>query len=161
MRGTTRDPSRVSAIEAAGAEGVVADPDRLGTLMTQLQGVTLVAWLLGGATGPGAADLHGPRLETFLERLVDTPVRGFVYEAAGTVDPATLGEGARLVREAQERWRLPGVIVEEPPAGHDVMARAGACRRGRTFSRRRRPRPAQSRRAPARPPSPAAPPPWR
>ena len=118
VRGTTRDPARASAIEAVGAEAVVADPDRLGTVMTQLPGVTVVAWLLGSATGPTAADLHGPRLETFLERLVDTPVRGFVYEAAGTVGEDTLANGERLVREARERWRLPAAIVSEPPDEH-------------------------------------------
>jgi nucleoside-diphosphate-sugar epimerase len=76
VRGTTRDPAALAEIQAAGAEAVVADPDRLGTIMTQLQGVTVVCWLLGPV---GSADLHGPRLRTMLERLVDTPVRGFLY----------------------------------------------------------------------------------
>ena len=49
VRGTTRDASGLEAIEAAGAEGVVADPDRLGTLMRALAGVTAVCWLLGSA----------------------------------------------------------------------------------------------------------------
>ena len=71
----------------------MADPDRLGTLMLQLQGVTLVAWLLGGATGPGAADLHGPRLRRSSSAWWTPPVRGFVYEAAGTVAPARWGRG--------------------------------------------------------------------
>jgi nucleoside-diphosphate-sugar epimerase len=125
VRGTTRDPARAAAIEAVGAEAVVADPDRLGTVMTQLPGVTVVAWLLGSATGPTAADLHGPRLETFLERLVDTPVRGFVYEAAGTLGgEGTLAEGERLVREARERWRLPAAIVSEPPEDHPAWLEA-------------------------------------
>ena len=79
----TRDASGIEAIEAAGAEGVVADPDRLGTLMRTLAGVTAVCWLLGSADD--AAALHGDRLGTFMERLVDTPVRGFLYVAAGTV----------------------------------------------------------------------------
>ena len=96
----------------------MADPDRLGTIMTQLAGVTAVCWLLGSATGASAADLHGPRLETLLERLVDSPVRGFVYEAAGSVDPALLAAGAEAVRDASERWRLPAEIVEADPADH-------------------------------------------
>ena len=124
VRGTTRNPARASALEAAGVEAAVADPDRLGTVMAQLQGVTLVAWLLGSATGPGAADLHGPRLETFLERLVDTPVRGFVYEAAGTVGAEALANGERLVRDARERWRLPAVTVGEPPEDHEAWLAA-------------------------------------
>jgi hypothetical protein len=124
VRGTTRDAARAADIEAAGAEAVVADPDRLGTLMAQLQGVTLVAWLLGSATGPTAEDVHGPRLETFLERLVDTPVRGFVYEAAGTVKKGTLANGERLVHEAQERWHLPAAVVAESPGDHQAWLAA-------------------------------------
>ena len=43
----------------------------------------MVVWALGSAAGgPRRSDVHGPRLERMLERLVDTPVRGFVYEAA-------------------------------------------------------------------------------
>jgi nucleoside-diphosphate-sugar epimerase len=124
VRGSTRDPERAAGIEAAGAEAVVADPDRLGTLMAQLQGVTLVAWLLGSATGPTTEDVHGPRLETFLERLVDTPVRGFVYEAAGTVGKDTLANGERLVHEAHERWRLPAAVVAESPGDHPAWLAA-------------------------------------
>jgi 3-hydroxyisobutyrate dehydrogenase-like beta-hydroxyacid dehydrogenase len=118
VRGTTRSDDELAAIGAAGAEAVVADPDRLGTVMVQLAGVTVVCWLLGSATGPNTADLHGPRLETLLERLVDTPVRGFAYEAGGSVDPALLASGAAAVREAGERWRMPAEVVEADPGDH-------------------------------------------
>ena len=39
-----------------------------------------LAWLLGSVTGPTAEveAIHGARLERFLERLVETPVRRFV-----------------------------------------------------------------------------------
>jgi nucleoside-diphosphate-sugar epimerase len=116
VRGTTRSEAGLGAIEAAGAEAVVADPDRLGTLMVQLAGVTAVCWLLGSAAGSNVADMHGPRLETLLERLVDTPVRGFVYEAAGSVNGSLLTEGAAAVRSAGERWRIPVEVVEAEPA---------------------------------------------
>ena len=116
VRGTTRSGDRLAAIEAAGVEGVVADPDRLGTIMGQLAGVTVVCWLMGTATA--APELHGPRLETLLERLVDTPVRGIVYEAAGTVEPGLLAGGAESVRAAAERWRMPAEVVEAEPADH-------------------------------------------
>ena len=122
MRGTTRSTDGVAAIEAAGVEGVVADPDRLGTIMGQLAGVTVVCWLMGSATG--APDLHGPRLETLLERLVDTPVRGIVYEAAGSVEPALLTGGAAAVRAAAERWRMPAEVVEADPAEHEAWLAA-------------------------------------
>src|SRR5215216_7928105 len=110
VRGTTRAPAGLAGIEVAGAEAVVADPDRLGTITRQLAGVTVVCWLMGSATG--APELHGPRLETLLERLVDTPVRGIVYEAAGTVEPALLAAGAAAVRAAAERWRMAAELVE-------------------------------------------------
>jgi nucleoside-diphosphate-sugar epimerase len=116
VRGTTRDPSRATAIEAAGAEAVVADPDRLATLLPQVAGVSAVCWLLGSATG--RPELHGDRLKGFLERLVDTPVRSFVYEAAGSAGAEPLARGAAIVREASAVWRIPVEIVGEDPAAH-------------------------------------------
>jgi uncharacterized protein YbjT (DUF2867 family) len=124
VRGTTRDGERLAAIAAVGAEAVQADPDRLGTVMTQLAGVTVVCWLLASAGGANAGELHGPRLGTLLERLVDTPVRGVVYEAAGTVEPKLLRGGAGAVHAAAERWRLPAEIVEADPADHDAWLAA-------------------------------------
>ena len=115
VRGTTRRPERLAEIEAAGAEAVVADPDRLGTLMAQLHGVSLVCWLMGTADSGAAADLHGPRLRTLLERLVDTPVRGVVYEAGGSVAPELLAGGAAAVREASVTWSIPAEVVEADP----------------------------------------------
>jgi hypothetical protein len=123
VRGTTRGAA-LAEIEGAGAEAVVADPDRLGTVMTQLAGVTAVCWLLGSATGASAADLHGPRLETLLERLVDTPVRGFVYEAAGRVQRRHLERGAEIVREVAERWRIPVQVVTEDPGDWEAWTEA-------------------------------------
>ena len=101
VRGTTRDPARTDTIAAAGAEPYVGDPDRIGTLMEALRGVTIVCWLLGTVPDP---DLHGPRLRMLFEKLVDTPVRGVVYEAA-------LAEGERIARDAAERWQIPVEIV--------------------------------------------------
>jgi hypothetical protein len=115
VRGTTRAREHLAEIEAAGAEAVLADPDRLATLMTQLHGVSLVCWLMGSAEGGTAEGLHGPRLQTLLERLVDTPVRGVVYEAAGSLDPELLADGAAAVREASARWSIPAEVVEADP----------------------------------------------
>jgi nucleoside-diphosphate-sugar epimerase len=122
VRGTTR--SALDPLLAAGIEARAADPDRLATIMPQLAGVSVVCWLLGSATGDAVANLHGPRLQTLLERLVDTPVRGFVYEAAGTVDPELLRGGAAAVGEAAERWRIPAQVVSQDPADHDEWLRA-------------------------------------
>jgi uncharacterized protein YbjT (DUF2867 family) len=119
VRGTTRSREHLAEIEAAGAEAVLADPDRLGTLMTQLHGVTLVCWLMGSADGATAEALHGPRLRTLLERLVDTPVRGMVYEASGSLDPELLAGGAAAVREASARWSIPADVVETDPGDRE------------------------------------------
>jgi nucleoside-diphosphate-sugar epimerase len=112
VRGTTRDPACTAEIKAAGAEAVVADPDRLGTLLPHLDGVTVVAWLLGNVPVP---PLHDERLRSLLEKLVDTPVRGFVYEDGG---------GARIVQRAEATFRLPVAVVGEDPA--DVERWLGA-----------------------------------
>jgi hypothetical protein len=117
VRGTTRSPSGLDAIGAAGAEPAVADPDRLGTLLPALAGVSVICWLMG--TASGADDLHGSRLRSLLEKLVDTPVRGFVYEAGGTVAPDTLAAGAAAVREAAATWRMPVAVVDAAPARFD------------------------------------------
>jgi hypothetical protein len=122
VRGTTRDPARVGELETAGIEGVVADPDRLGTLIPALGGVTIVCWLLGSAQGSPA--VHGDRLQTLMEHLVDTPVRGLVYEAAGGVDAALLDRGASIVRTASHTWHIPVEIVDTDPGAHDAWLAA-------------------------------------
>jgi prephenate dehydrogenase len=118
IRGTTRSPERATELEAAGIEGVVADPDRLATLVPAIAGVTVVCWLMGSAAG--SPEVHGARLRTLMEHLVDTPVRGFVYEAAGAVDAAVLERGTQIVREASETWRIPAEVVTADPADHDA-----------------------------------------
>jgi uncharacterized protein YbjT (DUF2867 family) len=117
VRGTTRDPARLAEIEAAGAEAVLADPDRVGTLIGALDHVSVALILLGSARGtPEAlADLHGPRLQMLLIRLIDTTVHGLVYEARGTVDPELLGAGAEAVRGFQERSRARVTLLEADP----------------------------------------------
>jgi uncharacterized protein YbjT (DUF2867 family) len=114
VRGTSRTEEGLAAIEAAGIEPARADPEQPGTILDLVGDVTVVLWLLGSAKG-SSADLeaiHGPRLEGLLERLVDTPVRGFVYEGVGTVDAEFLAGGAELVRKAGETWRIPVAVTE-------------------------------------------------
>jgi uncharacterized protein YbjT (DUF2867 family) len=116
VRGTSRDAAGLDAIEAAGIEPVRADPVQPGTILELVDDVAIVIWLLGSATGDpeNLAAIHGPRLEALLERLVETPVRGFVYEGAGTVDAAVLAGGAELARNAERTWRIPVAITETP-----------------------------------------------
>ncbi|CAN5412444.1 hypothetical protein BH10ACT11_BH10ACT11_13110 [soil metagenome] len=116
VRGTTRDETKLAEIEAEGIEAVLADPDRVGTVVEQLEGVAVVVWLMGSAEAEEQASaVNGPRLERMLEKLVDSPVRGFVYEAAGTVDQEVLGGGVALVAEAAARWHIPIRTIEVEP----------------------------------------------
>jgi hypothetical protein len=104
---------------------VVADPDRPGTILDQIADVALVFWLLGAASGAPeiVRSLHGERLERVLRMLVDTPVRGFVYEAAVAAHAG--GErGAEIVREAAERWRIPVEVVAHSPDDWEAWTEA-------------------------------------
>src|ERR1700750_400644 len=92
----TREERRRPAIEAAGAECLIADPDRIGSLRYALDHVTPPLWLLGTPAGGQRADLHGSRWEMMLWRTIDTTVRGVIYEAAGTVAAPILDMGVRL-----------------------------------------------------------------
>ena len=124
VRGTSRREEGLAAIEAAGIEPALADPDRPGTLLDLVVDVAVVYYLLGSASGEGELldAIHRPRLERLLEHLVDTPVRGFVYEAAGTVDPELLGAGADLVRSAASTWRIPVAVVDADPGDAEGWA---------------------------------------
>jgi putative NADH-flavin reductase len=117
VRGTTRDPARLEAIEAAGAEAVVADPYLLATLMPAIQGVSVVCWLMGTA---GADELHGARLDSMLEHIVDTHVRGLVYETGG-VERA---EGVGATTRASATYRMPVEVVRADPASHEAWVAA-------------------------------------
>jgi uncharacterized protein YbjT (DUF2867 family) len=117
VRGTSRRAEGLAPIEAAGIEPAVADPDRVGTVLELVGDVAVLYYLLGSATGEpeAVAAIHGPRLESLMEKLVDTPVRGVVYEAAGSVDAALLEAGAEIVRAAGRTWRIPVEIASGGP----------------------------------------------
>ncbi|HEX5989876.1 MAG TPA: hypothetical protein VFY75_06680 [Solirubrobacterales bacterium] len=115
VRGTSRREEGLEAIEAAGIEPALADPDRPGTILELVNDVAVLVLLLGSASGSEEelAAIHGPRLERLMERLVETPVRGVVYE--GTA------EGSKIVRAAGQTWRIPvEVLTEERSAATTV-----------------------------------------
>ncbi len=128
VRGTTRSEAATDAIHAAGAEPYVGDPDRIATLMGALDGVTVVCWLAGTATGDAeaVAALHDGRLRMLLEKLVDTPVRGVVYEAAGPLGDGVYAKGRRIAEQASATWALPVEILATDPAAHDEWLGAAA-----------------------------------
>lgn len=87
------------------------DPDRLATLTPRLEGVSVLCWLFGDGSSEA---LHGERLETLLEYLVDTPVRGVVYERSDEFPG-----GVELVQRAERTFRMPCAVIEP---GDDVGA---------------------------------------
>jgi uncharacterized protein YbjT (DUF2867 family) len=101
VRGTSRREEGLGPIEAAGIEPALADPDRPGSILELVNDVAILVLLLGGAEGSDEelAAIHGPRLERLMEHLVETPVRGVLYE--GTE------EGAEVVQAAARTWRIP------------------------------------------------------
>jgi hypothetical protein len=124
VRAVTRSEERRAAIEAAGCECWIGDPDRIGTLRYALDNVTVLLWLLGTATGPSVADLHGSRLRMMLEKVTDTTVRGVVYEAAGTVDRAALRSGAAELARARAQNEIPGALLEADPGAPEQWVAA-------------------------------------
>lgn len=105
VRGTSRRQEGLEAIEAAGIEPALADPDRPGTILELVNDVAVLVLLLGSAEGTDEelAAIHGPRLERLMEHLVDTPVRGVLYEGTEA--------GAEIVRAAERTWRIPVATI--------------------------------------------------
>ena len=122
VRVTTRTESGRAAIEATGAECWIGTPQRLGTLRAALESVTIVCWLLGTAAGgeEEVRALQTSRLEFFLGQVIDTTVRGFVYEAAGTVPGDALAEGERIVKMIVERNMIPVAVLGADPRDQGV-----------------------------------------
>jgi len=132
VRGTTRAAWRLSDIEAAGAEAVLADPDRVATLVDAFAHVTVVCLLLGSAVGSESEleALHGTRLDMLLTKLVDTTARGVVYEARGSVEAGLLAGGAARVRGFAERSLASYALLDADPEvpGEWVAAASDAVR---------------------------------
>lgn len=110
VRGTSRREEGLAAIEAAGIEPALADPERPATILELVDDVAVLVLLLGGSEGSAEEldAIHGPRLERLMEHLVETPVRGVLYE--GTE------RGAEVVRAAERTWRIPVTVLSAKPS---------------------------------------------
>ena len=128
VRGTSRGPEGLAAIEAAGLEAAGADPDSPGTILELCGDAGVVVWLLGAATGDRELleAIHGPRLERLLEKLVDSPVRGFAYEADGSVPSEILGRGREIVERAAATWHIPITMITGDRSDPGWAERSGA-----------------------------------
>ena len=115
VRVTTRTEEHRAAIEGVGAECWIGTPDLLATMRGALDGVTIACWMLTRVGGPAeqVAALHASRLEFFLHQVIDTTVRGFLYDASpGVVPPEVLAGGRRIVRSLTELNAIPARVVE-------------------------------------------------
>jgi hypothetical protein len=106
--------ARAEELAASGhvvEDGDGVDPARLVTLTPRLEAVSVVCWLFGD---DGRAALHGHTLAALVEHLVDTPVRGLVYERS-VAHP----EGEEIVARGRETFRIRCVTVSP---GDDLAA---------------------------------------
>jgi hypothetical protein len=125
VRVTTSDPGRRGAVEATGAECRVGTPDRLSTLRGALEHVTIACWLLADASGDPelVQALHGSRLQQFLTSAIDSTLRGFLYEAGGTlVSPGLFAQGEQLVSETAARNSIPVAVLRADPLDRDTWS---------------------------------------
>ncbi len=92
--------------------------------MPALDHVAIVCVLLGSARGP---DLHASRLSMLLTRMIDTTIRGVVYEAPADEHVS----GAELLRRSCERSRIPYALLEPELEDHEawLVAAVAACER--------------------------------
>ncbi len=119
VRVSTRTESGRAAIEATGAECWVGTPDRLASMRGVLDSVTVACWLTGSVTGDEqlVRELHTVRLQFFLTQLIDTTVRGFLYEARGGSTPQdVLAEGEEIASAITERNLIPAAFLRADPA---------------------------------------------
>ena len=94
--------------------------------MPVLDHAAVVCLLLGSARGAREQieTLHGPRLEMLLGRLIDTTVRGVVYETQGSVPDGLLAAGAAHIRRTCTGSHIPFELLEASPADHPAWLAA-------------------------------------
>lgn len=117
VRGTSRKQTNIEKAAATGIEAVSADPVQLSQIEPYIDGVAVVVWLMGSASGDqdSVSLLHDEVLAHLLRRLVDTQVRGFVYEPQGSVSQDLLAIGRGHVANANNTWKIPVAYIEAEP----------------------------------------------
>ena len=118
VRVSTRTEAGRAAIEETGAECWIGTPDRLASMRGVTDSVTVACWITGSVTGPEelVRELHTSRLQFFLTQLIDTTVRGFLYEATGAGTPQDLLDGGQeIARTITERNAIPAAFLSADP----------------------------------------------
>jgi hypothetical protein len=125
VRVTTRRPEHRDGIDRAGGECWIGDPNRLATLRQALDNVTVACWFLATATGPEEQihELHTSRLKFFLSQVIDTTVRGVLYEtAAVSAANQTAAAGTDIARTMSSRNAIPLRLIQTAPTDQDAWA---------------------------------------
>ena len=106
VRAITSDVNQAAGLESSAIELVNADRALLGTVLPHLDGVAIVCWLSEADSDedqtPAAAERHAERITGLMEKIVDTGVRGFVYEAK----PGT-SSAVAAIEQASKTWMIP------------------------------------------------------
>ena len=114
-----RADAAAAALEAAGyaVRSVEANPLLPGHVFEELENVAVVAWLRGVGDVPHE-QANGEQLETVLLKVVDTGVRGFVFERSAP------GEVNAHVEHARETWhiRIAELDHADPAGGPEWTA---------------------------------------
>lgn len=100
------------ALSAAGYAVRSVVPKLAGEIVDALENVAVVAYLLGDASDPY---IHDEMLETVLLKVVDTGVRGVVYESPGA------GANAH-VEHAVATWHLSVAELEDGDFGAQLVS---------------------------------------
>jgi nucleoside-diphosphate-sugar epimerase len=126
VRGSTRRRAQFAEIEAAGAEPWLADPDRIATITPAFEHVSVVCILLGSVAGSPdqVSAIHHSRLDMMLTRMLDTTVRGVVYETSGLVDQDVLEAGGQMVEHVCASSHMPYALLDREPADHAAWLEA-------------------------------------
>ncbi|HEV2982689.1 MAG TPA: hypothetical protein VGX51_14765 [Solirubrobacteraceae bacterium] len=114
VRVTTRSETRRTEIERTGAECWVGTPARLSTLRGALDGVTVACWMLARVSGEREElrALHGSRLESFVRQVIDTTVRGFIYDASPhALERQLLQAGSQIVESMAGFNAIPARVI--------------------------------------------------
>ena len=120
VRLTTEREQRREAITGVGAECWIGTPTRLATLRAALESVSVVCWLLAGLSAEH--DLHTSRLEFFLGQIVDSTVRGFVYEIPGAELPPELRERSKeIARGMCQKNSIPLEVIDADPGAGEWL----------------------------------------
>ena len=106
VRAITSGTNLAAEFESAAIELVNADRALLGTVLPHLDGVAIVCWLSeadpDAEQTPAAAERHVERITGLMEKIVDTGVRGFVYEARPGTETAV-----SAIEHASTTWMIP------------------------------------------------------